>query len=103
MTAAPNADIQTLSPEVFEERRQADVHLFLEDQQVDLEITDIRRLGGDTERTGGAFSVVFAAPSTPELDQAIYQMAIDGIGSLALFLVPVGQFGEQRHYEAVFT
>ncbi len=51
------------------------------------------------------FSVVFLGPSQPILPQQIYELHHEEMGSLALFLVPIGPDKTTRgiRYEAVFT
>lgn len=49
------------------------------------------------------FSLLFRAPRQPPLPQQIYPLDHDELGTLELFLVPVGEDDEGRYYEAVFT
>ncbi len=49
------------------------------------------------------FSVVFRGPPTPVLPQGSYPMTHDGLGELALFIVPIGPDTEGMRYEAVFA
>lgn len=50
------------------------------------------------------FSLVFTGPAAPILDQEIHRLEHDELGSLDIFLVPIGydQAGSMR-YEAVFN
>lgn len=51
-----------------------------------------------------AFSVLFlGSPGAPILPQGIYRLDHDALGSLDLFLVPVGREGDRIQYEAVFN
>ena len=75
---------------------------------VELELAEVAKLGrapaeGDTWRQ--AFSVIFYGPDAPMLSQQIYTVTHAGaLGTLALFLVPVGPDSTGRlRYEAVFT
>jgi hypothetical protein len=58
---------------------------------------------GESGRKGGAFSLIFAAPRGPWLPQAIYLMQHASLGAMQIFLVPVGPFGENNGYQAIFT
>ena len=56
---------------------------------------------------GGAgrqpFSLLFRGPSSVPLPQQIHRLEHDGLGSLDLFLVPVGADGNDLLYEAIFA
>jgi hypothetical protein len=58
---------------------------------------------GDSGRAGGAFSLLFVAPSGPWLPQGIYPVAHPVLGILEIFLVPVGPASGGNGYHAVFT
>ncbi len=49
------------------------------------------------------FALLFRAPRQPALPQRIYPLVHDRLGTLELFLVPVGEDDDARYYEAVFT
>jgi hypothetical protein len=49
------------------------------------------------------FSLVFRAAKEVVLPQRIYQLEHDTMGTLELFLVPIGPDQEGMRYEAVFT
>lgn len=49
------------------------------------------------------FSLVFRGGPTPPLRQRIYRLEHDAIGTLDLFLVPLGPDDVGQRYEAVFT
>lgn len=50
-----------------------------------------------------AFALLFRGPGEPVLAQRMFQVDNDRLGSLDLFLVPVGPDKEGMQYEAVFT
>lgn len=50
-----------------------------------------------------AFSLLFEGPRDPILPQKIYSLHEDTLGSLDIFLVPVGVTQEHCQYEAVFN
>lgn len=49
------------------------------------------------------FSLIFLGPVRPVWPQSIYRVDHDAIGSVDLFLVPVGPRDGGMQYEAVFT
>jgi hypothetical protein len=49
------------------------------------------------------FSLLFRGPLAPVLPQCIYRLTHDTLGSMEIFLVPVGPDGEGMQYEAVFN
>ena len=52
---------------------------------------------------GEQFSLVFRGPHEPELDQRIYTLNHESLGSIELFLVPIGAPKRGRLYEAYFN
>ena len=50
-----------------------------------------------------AFSLVFSAPGQAQLTQDTFQVRHTALGSLSMFLVPVGPTGSTRQVEAVFA
>jgi hypothetical protein len=49
------------------------------------------------------FSLVFVGPPTVVLPQRIYRLEHDRLGTLEIFIVPVGRTAEGVRYEAVFS
>jgi len=58
---------------------------------------------GNSGRAGGAFSLVFVAPKGPWLPQAVYPVQHPTLGTLEIFLVPVGPALGGNGYQAIFT
>jgi hypothetical protein len=58
---------------------------------------------GDSGRAGGAFSLLFVAPKGPWLPQAIYPVQHPVLGTMEIFLVPVGPASGGNGYQAIFT
>jgi hypothetical protein len=58
---------------------------------------------GDSGRKDGAFSLVFVAPKGPWLPQAVYPVQHPALGTMEIFLVPVGPASGGNGYQAVFT
>lgn len=48
------------------------------------------------------FSLLFDGPADPQLSQGTWELDHDGIGGLALFLVPIGRDADGTRYEAAF-
>ena len=53
-------------------------------------------------RAGGAFSLLFVAPKGPWLPQATYPMKHPTLGTMEIFLVPIGPLAEGNGYQAIF-
>ncbi len=49
------------------------------------------------------FSAYFRGSYPPVLPQQIYPVEHDGLGTLEIFLVPIGPDGQGMRYEAVFN
>jgi hypothetical protein len=49
------------------------------------------------------FQIQFTGPGPHHLPQQTYRLKHDALGELDIFLVPVGQEGENFLYQAVFT
>jgi hypothetical protein len=58
---------------------------------------------GNSGRAGGAFSLLFASPTGPWLPQAVYPVKHPSLGTMEIFLVPVGPLAEGNGYQAVFA
>jgi hypothetical protein len=67
----------------------------------ELELVSVRDLGSSARHS--QFSVMFLAPGTAPIEQRIYRLEHDKLGTLELFLVPVGKDSSGVHYEAVFS
>src|SRR5215813_4220222 len=85
-------DFEPLSGEIFRLRWGAQ----------ELTLTRIGHLG-DSGREGGAFSLLFCSPQGSFLPQAIYPIAHPALGTLDMFIVPIGLVDGANGYEAIFT
>src|SRR3954464_7977667 len=70
--------------------------------ELELTLVEVKRLG-TALRQGGAFSLLFLSRAGPFLPQATYRVTHPKLGTLELFLVPVGPIHGGNGYEAVFT
>lgn len=67
----------------------------------DLTLIEVKKLG-QSDRAGGAFSVLWQGPQSPQFVQATYIVSHAEIGSCEIFLVPVAQTDAGFQYEAIF-
>ena len=75
-------------------------------EPLQLELVEVNKLGSKKkkgEEGRRPFSVIFRGPAEPILPQRIYQVSHEKLGTLDLFLVPVGQGEKGVQYEALFT
>lgn len=69
-----------------------------------VELIDATTLGSPGSARGRTpFSLLFRGPMTPVLPQRIYRLDHDALGTLDLFLVPIGPRDGGMVYEAIFT
>lgn len=95
-------DVGALTAEDFEPRRNDTFRLRHAGGELPLQLHDVRRLGyGD--RRGGAFSLLFVGAPGPFLPQAVYPLVHAAIGTLQLFLVPLGPTPAGNSYEAILA
>jgi hypothetical protein len=79
------------------------------DHTLELALVEARSLASDGTRAEGSrrarepFSIVFKGPAAPVMPQSIYALAHDSLGSLELFLVPIGPDRDGMLYQAIFT
>lgn len=69
---------------------------------LDLVLVEVEELG-PAARSGNAFSLRFLGPAQPVLPQAIYRLDNAAMGTLEIFLVPLGPWQGGMRYEAVFA
>ena len=73
---------------------------------VAFELIDVTELGpapADDNRQRRPFSIVFRGPTDVHLPQRIYTLENHEMGSMDLFLVPIGRDGQGMRYEAIFA
>lgn len=98
----PARDIATVTADDFEPRLDDEFRLRLPAGELALRLTEVRRLG-QAHRDGGAFAITFAATGAPVLPQATYPISHPALGTLEMFIVPIGPVKGGMGYEAVFT
>jgi hypothetical protein len=72
-----------------------------DDNTVELELVEAKDLGSNSRQE--RFTLLFRGPHNVALEQRIYKMEHDKIGSLDLFIVPVGAVEAGKEYEAIFN
>lgn len=72
---------------------------------VELKLVEVNHRESDANEEKGMerFSLVFAGPNDMFLPQQTYPLINDGMGELALFLVPIARDSDGFRYEAVFN
>ena len=73
---------------------------------LEMELTDVTSLGSADNAAAGQrdpFSVLFQGPADALLEQRIYTLSHEAMGTFELFLVPLGPAANGMRYEAVFT
>ena len=80
-----------------------------ETHELELVLSEVTAGAEDGAGTGpdGAnrqqFSLLFRGPAEPQLSQGLWELEHDGMGELALFLVPLGPDADGPRYEAAFA
>src|SRR5512135_2734514 len=100
MTAS--ADLSALAIGHFTPHLGESFELTTANGSLPLKLVRIDR-AGESGRPGGAFSLLFAAPEGPWLPQSIYPVAHHAVGTMEIFLVPVGRLEGGNGYQAIFT
>jgi hypothetical protein len=95
-------DLSALTPEDFEPHSGDDFEIIGPKGTLPLKLLEVRRLG-TAHRDGGAFSLTFQSAPGPHLPQAIYPVAHPMLGTLEIFIVPLGPKNGGNQYEVIFT
>jgi hypothetical protein len=99
---ASTPDIATLTVNDFEPHLDAVFEMEAPGGPVPLKLAKTECYG-QAIREGGAFSLLFVAPAGPWLPQAIYPVRHPELGTMEIFLVPVGPVSGGNGYHAAFT
>jgi hypothetical protein len=95
-------DIATLTQADFDPRIGDNFRIATPSGAVELKLVDVRKLGVAI-RQAGAFALTFMSPPGPFLPQSIYPLEHPALGTLELFIVPLGPKDGGNCYEAIFT
>lgn len=99
-------DLKDLALDHFQPQVDSDFRCSAEDADLSLRLTEAEPIQTAQKLTEGQrkpFSLTFRGAKDQPLEQGIYELNHDEIGSQELFLVPVAEDDENRYYEAVFT
>jgi hypothetical protein len=106
MTSDPERTdiLQSLTIETFAKRIGDRFALRVRrDAALELELIETNPLGSRPGRGRAPFSILFRGPLAPVMPQCIYPLAHETLGSLELFIVPIGPRDGGMVYEAIFT
>jgi hypothetical protein len=103
--------LDQLNVEDFSEHVNAPFRIHVEPgDSLELELIEARPIGPppSSDREGGrrqSFSLIFRGPTARLLDQRIYPVEHPRLGTLGIFLVPLGSEGDPKgwHYQAIFN
>ena len=70
---------------------------------VEIELVECNTLGRDATAERRPFSLLFRGPKDLDMPQQIYTMEHERLGSLEIFIVPVGPVEGGMGFEAVFA
>ena len=96
--------LETLTRELFNGLLEGAFVVSAEGVSIETQLIDCQLLPtGPDEGQREPFSIVFRGPLEPVLPQQVYEVKNDTIGSVEIFLVPIGPDKSGMRYEAVFT
>jgi hypothetical protein len=99
---ASTADLAALSIGDFSPHIDAVFEMQTAGGAVPLTLAEAKTVG-NSGRAGGAFSLVFVVPKGPWQPQGIYPVQHPTLGTMEIFLVPVGPAFGGNSYQAIFT
>jgi len=99
---ASSPDLASLKLDDFTAHLGADFEMQVADGIVPLKLVKVDP-AGNSGRAGGAFSLIFVAPKGSGYPQAIYPINHPVLGTMEIFLVPVGPQSGGNGYQAIFT
>jgi hypothetical protein len=95
-------DIGTLTAADFEPRLNETFRVQHADGELPLKLHEVQRLA-HAKRAGGGFSLVFVSPPGPFFTQSVYPLRHDRMGTVEMFLVPLGPGEGGNLYQAIFA
>jgi hypothetical protein len=96
--------LEALTKENWEASLNKDFQVQIDDQSaVDMRLVSVSGFGRSLNGRREAYSLLFQGPDQPMLVQRIYRILQPQLGSMDIFLVPVGRVAGSIQYEAVFT
>jgi hypothetical protein len=73
------------------------------DARLTMELVCVERLGSAPSSGRQPFSLLFRGPLEPLLPQHIYVLQHSALGTLEMFLVPIGPDEHGQRYQAIFS
>lgn len=97
--------LKLLTRQTFDQLVNQPFRVALDPQPLSLDLIECKSLGSGREADGERepFSLIFRGPAAPILAQQIYPLTHSSIGSIEIFLVPLGPAKDGIKYEAIFT
>jgi len=96
--------LENLTRESFEPRQGETFLIRFTDGVVELRLDEVQGSSERTARVGREpFSLLFHGPLRPILPQRTYTLENEAMGSLDIFLVPLGPERGEMQYQAVFS
>lgn len=96
--------LESLTRESFEPRRGETFVIRFTDGALELHLAEVEGSREGAARVGKEpFSLTFRGPLRPVLPQRIYTLENEAMGSLSIFLVPLGPDRGEMQYQAVFS
>jgi hypothetical protein len=97
-------ELEELKEEVFAQHLNTKFYIQFDDARVELELVKVIGDKSSLESVKGVerFSLYFWGSGDFCLSQRIYRMEHDTLGTLDIFIVPIGLKDERYQYEAVF-
>ncbi len=98
--------LESLTIDTFSGRVGEQFRIVVDEQhELRTELIEVHRWGTDADqrRQRVPFTLVFRGPGPVVLPQRIYPVEHDELGTMEIFLVPIGPDGESMKYEAVFA
>jgi hypothetical protein len=72
-------------------------------EALSFELVEVNSLNQQKESLREPFNLIFKGPSKPQVPQGTYRLDHDTLGSLVLFMVPVGATDGGLLYESLFN
>jgi hypothetical protein len=96
--------LEALTKENWEAYLNKDFQVQIDDRNaVGMRLVSVSGFGRSLNGRREAYSLLFQGPVQPMLVQRIYRILQPQLGSMDIFLVPVGKEAGGVQYEAVFT
>jgi hypothetical protein len=98
-------ELEELREEVFAQHLNTKFYVPLEQRRVELELVKVAGDKSTLDKIEGVsrFVLYFQGPGDFYLPQRTYRFEHDALGTLEIFIVPIGQRNNQYEYEAVFS